>query len=156
MGKYAKYNNKNYPVNFRNGKYRLKSKEHENGFQELVDLGGNIHHDIFIKEVTLDELELLFELKHKVIYKGKEYEPFSIGELVIHDGRISLFSSDYEDYEKNGFEKQEQFVFKKEVSIDEIEALVEIMEPILDFNELPVERKVIPSNQVKEYLNNLN
>lgn len=153
MGKYAKYNNKSYPVNIRNDKYRLRSKEHEDGFNELVDLGGNIHHDIFIKEVTLDEIEFLFELKYKIIYKGKEYEPFAIGELVIDDGEISLFSS---DYESEGFEKQEQFVFKKEVSIDEIDALVEIMEPISIFNKLPENRKVISSIQVKEYLKSLN
>lgn len=112
---FAKYKNKCYPVNLRNGKYRLKSKERESGFKELVDQVGNIHHDIFIKEVTVDELELLFELNYKIIYKGKEYDPFSTGELVINDGEISLFSGDYEDYENNGFEKQEQFVFKKEV-----------------------------------------
>ena len=153
MGMYAKYNNKNYPVNLRNGKYRLRSKEHENGFNKLVDLGGNIHHDIFIKEVTLDEIEFLFELKYKIIYKGEEYEPFSIGELVIDDGKIYLFRS---DYESNGFEKQEQFVFKKEVSIDEIDALVEIMNPVLEFRELPEEIKVIPIIQVKEYIKNLN
>ncbi|NYF23718.1 hypothetical protein [Sporosarcina sp. JAI121] len=153
MGKYAKYNNKNYPVNIRNDKYRLRSKDHENGFNELVDLGGNIHHDIFIKEVTLDEIEFLFELNYKIIYKGKEYEPFSIGELVIDDGKISLFSS---DYESEGFEKQEQFVFKKEVSIEEIDAIVEIMEPITGGNELPEKRKIIPSIQVKEYLKSLN
>lgn len=155
MGKYAKHNNKNYPVNVRNGKYRLKSKVHESGFKELVDLGGNIHHDIFIKEVTLDEIDFLFELKYKIIYKGQEYEPFSIGELVIDDGKITLFSSDYEDFKNNGFEKQEQFVFKKKVNIYEIDGIVEIMEPILEFNEFPKERKVIPSNQVIEYLNNV-
>lgn len=153
MGKYAKYNNKNYPVNLRNDKYRLRSKGHENGFKELVDLGGNIHNDIFIKEVTLDEIELLYELKYKLLYKGEEYEPFSIGELVIDDGKISLFSS---DYESNGFGKQEQFVFKKEVRIDEIDALVEIKKPILEFSGLPEERKVIPSIQVEKYLNDLN
>lgn len=116
MGKYAKYNNKIYPVNIRNDKYRLKSNIHENGFRELVDLGGNIHHDIFIKEVNQDEIGLLFELKYKLVYKGKEYEPFFIGKLVLDEKKVSLFSSDYEDYKKNGFEKKEQFVFKKEVS----------------------------------------
>ncbi|GGA16666.1 hypothetical protein GCM10011384_01970 [Psychrobacillus lasiicapitis] len=154
MGKYAKHNNKIYSVNIRNDKYRLKSKEQENGFKELIDLGGNVHHDIFIKEVTLDEIDFLFELRHRIIYKGKEYEAFSIGELVIDDGKITLFSSDYKDYESNGFEKKEQFVFTKEVSIYEIDALVEIMEPILEFFNFPEERKVIPSNQVKEYLGN--
>lgn len=151
MGKYAVYNNKNYPVNVRNDKFILKSKEHESGFKELIDLGGNIHPDIFIKEVSLDEIELLFELKYKIIYKGKEYDPLSIGELVIDRGEITLFSSDYEDYESNGFIKVEQFVFKKQVSVDEIDALIEVIEPILEFNKFPKERKVIPSIQIENY-----
>ena len=152
MAMYAGYNNKSYLVNIRDDKYRLRSKEHENGFKELVDLGGNIHHDVFIKEASREEIDLLFELNYKVVYKGKEYEPFSIGELVVDNGKITLFSS---DYGIEGFEKQEQFVFKKEVSIDEIDAIVEIRKPILEFDKLPEERKVISSSQVKEYLNRL-
>ncbi|MCZ8535485.1 hypothetical protein [Psychrobacillus psychrodurans] len=54
MGKYATFNNKNYPVNIRNDKYRLKSKEHESGFKELIDLGGNIHPDIWDVEHSLN------------------------------------------------------------------------------------------------------
>ena len=153
MSKYATYNKKNYPVNIRRDKFRLKSKEHESGFKELIDLGGNIHPDIFIKEVTLDEIELLFELKYKIIYKGKEYDTFSIGELVIDRGEITIFSSDYEDYESNGFIKVEQFVFQKKVIIDEIDAIVEFIEPILEFNKFPKERKVIPRNQIEIYFN---
>ena len=155
MGKYATYNNKKYPVNIRNDKFRLKSKEHESGFKELIDLGGNIHPDIFINEVTLDEIDLLFELKYKIIYKGKEYDPFSIGELVIDSGEITIFSSDYEDYESNGFIKVEQFVFQKQVSIDEIDAIVEVIEPILEFYKFPKERKVIPSNQIEKYFSSI-
>jgi len=137
MGKYATYNNKNYPVNIRNDKFILKSKKHESGFKELIDLVGNIHPDIFIIEVTLDEIEFLFELKYKIIYKEKEYDPFSIGEFVINSGKITLFSSDYEDYESNGFIKVEQFIFKKQVSVNEIDTLVEVTEPILVFNKFP-------------------
>lgn len=151
MGKYAAYNNINYPVNVRNDKFILKSKEHESGFKELIDPGGNVHPDIFIKEVTLDEIEFLFVLKYKIIYKGKEYDPFSIGELVIDRGEITIFSSDYVDYESNGFIKVEQFVFQKQVSIDEIDAIVEVIEPILEFNKFPIERKVIPSIQIEMY-----
>lgn len=154
MGKYATYNNKNYSVNIRNDMFRLESKKRESGFKELIDLGGNIHPDIFIKEVSLDEIEYLFELKYKIIYKGKQYDPFAIGDLVIDSGEITIFSSDYEDYESNGFIKVEQFVFKKQVSIDEIDAIVEVKEPILEFNKFPKERKVIPGIQIEKYLSN--
>ena len=93
----------------------------------------------------------MFELKYKIIYKGKEYDPFSIGELIIDRGEITIFCSDYEDYESNDFIKVEQFVFQKLVSLDEIDAIVEVIEPILEFNEFPKERKVIPSSQIEKY-----
>ena len=120
MGTYAEYNGKVYPATIRNGKCRLRSSDHESGFVELIDLGGNIHHDLFVKEVTLDEIDALFELKYKIVYKGKEYSPFSIGKLVIDRGKIMLFSNNAKDVEDNGFQKQEPFVFKKEVAIDEM------------------------------------
>ncbi|MGM9951078.1 MAG: hypothetical protein ACI33P_13185 [Lysinibacillus sp.] len=155
MGTYAEYNGKVYPVTIRNEKCRLKSMENESGFMELIDLGGNLHQDLFVKEVTFDEIDSLFELKYKIIYKGKEYEPFSIGKLVINQGKIMLFSNDVKDLEDNAFEKQEQFVFKKEVAIDEIDSLIEIKEPMLDFSSLPKERKVIPNDEIEAYWEDL-
>ncbi|MFP9128230.1 hypothetical protein [Niallia sp. BSM11] len=154
MARYARYKSANYPLNIRNNTYRLKSNNKESGFKVLVDLGGNVHDNIFIKEVDIDEIELIFERKYKVIYKGKEYDTFAIGELVINDGKIKLVSSDSEDYHNKGFEKQEQFVFTKNVRIEDIDALVEIIEPIMEFNNLPVERKIIPSTEIKEFIDN--
>lgn len=155
MGKYAIYNSKKYPVNIRNDKFRLKSHVPETGFQELVDLGGNKHNDIFIREVILEDIELIYELNHRLIFQGKEYEPFAIGKLVIENGKITLFSNDYLDYEQNGFEKKEQFVFVKEVSLDDIAALVEIKKPILKFKGIDEERNIIPKNEIAEYIKNL-
>ncbi|TXC89521.1 hypothetical protein FS935_16705 [Metabacillus litoralis] len=151
MGKFAKYKNKVYPVFIRNGKYRLKSIAREPGFKELVDLTGKVHQDIYVKEVDLEDLELIYERKYRIIYQGREYKPFAIGELVIENFKISLFSSDYLDYEKNGFIKKEQFVFMKEVSINEIDRLVLIKTPIDKFKELPEEKIIIPSNDILEY-----
>ena len=151
MGTYAEYNGKVYPAAIRNGKCRLRSGEDESGFVELIDLGGNIHHDLFVKEVALDEIDALFELKYKIVYKGKEYSPFSIGKLVIDQGKIMLFSNNAKDVEDNGFQKQEPFVFKKEVAIDEIDCLIEIKEPMLDFSSLPTETKVIPNDEIEAY-----
>ena len=62
-----------------------------------------------------------------------------------------LFSKDPKDVEDNAFEKKEQFVFKKEVAIDEIDSLIEIKEPMLDFSSLPTETKVIPNDEIEAY-----
>ena len=48
-------------------KVRLKTRVPEQGFKELVDLAGNIHKDIFIKEVEMDNVAVIYELYYKVI-----------------------------------------------------------------------------------------
>lgn len=154
MGKYAEYQGKTYPVVIRNGKYRLRSRVQDMGFEELIDLGGNKHKDIFVKEVKIEDIDVIYELQYKIIYQGKEYSPFVIGELAIENDKITLFSKDYEDYEKNGFQKKEQFVFVKEVGIDNIEGIIEIKKPILDFKGLPEEKKYLSKNSISHYINN--
>lgn len=78
MSNYAIYHKKAYPLTIRAGVLRLRSTKKESGFEELVDLAGNRHEDIFIKEVEID-IEMAYELKVNAIYKGKEFETFSIG-----------------------------------------------------------------------------
>ncbi|WP_376847645.1 hypothetical protein [Camelliibacillus cellulosilyticus] len=63
-----------------------------------------------------------------------------------------LSSRETKDMEDYGFEKREQFVFDKEVSLDDLDALVEIKTPILKFRGMPEERKVIPKSMIMEYI----
>ncbi|WP_052353852.1 hypothetical protein [Neobacillus jeddahensis] len=60
--------------------------------------------------------------------------------------------SDMDDF---GFGKQEQFVFKKGIGLNDVEALIEIKTPILMYEGNPVSRRLIPNNLIKEYLRNL-
>ncbi len=50
---------------------------------------------------------------------------------------------------------KEQFVFKENVCLDDIEALVEIKKPILKFHDLTLERRLIPKEKLREYLNQI-
>lgn len=149
--KYAIYNHKDYLLNIRNDRLRLRTHEPEQGFRELVDQTGN-KTNLFIKDVTKKEVDLVYELKFLVAYKGKEFEPYSLGRHILDENEISLFSMDSNDVDCYGFEKQEQFVFKKDVPLNDIESIIDVKKPILIFEELSESRKVIPREEVRDYI----
>ncbi|MDM5304486.1 hypothetical protein [Peribacillus frigoritolerans] len=153
--KYAIYNHKNYLLNIRNDRLRLRTHEPEQGFRELVDQTGN-KTNLFIKDVTTKEVDLVYELKFVVAYKGKEFEPYSLGRHILDENEISLFSMDSNDVDCYEFEKQEQFVFKKDVPLNDIESIIEVKKPLLIFEDLPECRKVIPRGEVRDYIMKLN
>lgn len=141
-------------MNIRDDRLRLRTHEPEQGFRELVDQTGNMT-NLFIKDVTKEEVDLVYELKFLVAYKGKEFEPYSLGRHILDENEISLFSMDSNDVDCYGFEKQEQFVFKKDVPLDDIESIIEMKKPILIFEDLPESRRVIPKEEVRDYLRKL-
>jgi len=128
----------------------------ERGFIKYVDELGNVHSNILVKKVTIDEIELVYELQVNAVYKGKEFETYAVGPFCLEKNSLALFSMEPSDMDQYGFEKQEQFVFKKDISLDDVDALVEIKIPILSFAGNPVSRRLIPSNLIKEYLRNIN
>ena len=152
--KYAKYNHKDYLLNIRKDRLRLRTHEPEQGFPELVDQTGN-KTNLFIKDVTKEEVDLVYELKFLVAYKGKEFEPYSLGRHNLDKDKFLLCSMDSHDVDCFGFEKQEQFVYKKEVNLNDIESLIEVRQPIFIFENLPESRKVIPKEEVRDYLSKL-
>ncbi|MGG0658420.1 hypothetical protein [Rummeliibacillus pycnus] len=152
---YAIYKNKVYLANVRESKVRLKTRIAELGFNELVDLAGNIHNNIFIKEVSVDDLEFAYELKYKVIYNNLEFEPWSISKHILYEEKISLFTSNSDLASLYGFTKEEQFVFKKELKLNDIEALIEIKIPILKFNHMKEERTRIEQKYIKKYFEDI-
>ncbi|MGE7607772.1 hypothetical protein ACQKML_14280 [Peribacillus frigoritolerans] len=150
--KYATYNQKDYHLNIRNDMLRLRSNTPDPGFQELIDLGGNKHPNLYIKVVAIEEVNFAYELDFLVTYKGKEFSPYSLGGHILDENEISLFSMDSNDVDCYGFEKQEQFVFKKDVPLDDIESIIEVKKPILIFEDSPESRKVIPRGEVRDYI----
>ncbi|MGE7907094.1 hypothetical protein ACQKNS_22105 [Peribacillus sp. NPDC094092] len=105
--------------------------------------------------MTKEEVDLVYEQKFMVAYKGKEFEPYSLGRHILDENVISLFSMDSNDVDCYGFEKQEQFVFKKDVPLGDIESIIAVKKPILIFEDLPESRKVIPRGKIRDYLSKL-
>jgi hypothetical protein len=155
---YGIFRNKVYKLDvYSNQQLELNSNNQNdkiNGFTEYIDVLGNKHNDILVKSVNIDELELAYDIQINAVFKGEEFETYAMGRFSLEQNEISLFMHG-EDVEKYGFHKMEQFVFKKEVSLDDIEALVEIKKPILKFKGIVEERNIIPKNEIAEYIKNL-
>ena len=152
---YAVYKNKIYLVNIRQSKVRLKTRAAEPGFKELVDLAGNIHNDIFIKEIDINDVDIVYELEYRVLYRGSEYECLKVNSKTLDVNYITISTSDTDIAEKYGFIKKEQFVFDKNILLDEIDALIEIKKPILKFSNLKEQKIMIERKDIKNYLSNI-
>ena len=152
---YAIYKNKVYLANVRELKIRLKTRIDELGFNELVDLAGNIHKDIFIKEVDINNVDIIYEVDYRVLYKGNEYKCLKVAKETLDINYITIYTSDSDIADHYEFIKKEQFIFDKNVSLDEIDALIEIKKPILKFNYLKEERTKIEQRDIKDYLSRI-
>ncbi|KOF56262.1 hypothetical protein AGR56_05200 [Clostridium sp. DMHC 10] len=147
---YAIYKNKVYLANVRESKIRLKTR-----INELVDLAGNVHKDIFIKEVDINNVEIIYEVDYRVLYKGNEYKCLKVAKETLDINYITIYTSDSDIAAKYEFIKKEQFIFDKDVSLDEIDALIEIKKPILKFNCLKEQRTKIEQKDIKDYLSKI-
>ena len=140
---FANYKDKIYLANIRQSKVRLKTRIKEQGFNELVDLAGNIHKDIFIKEVDINDVDRIYEIEYRVLYKGSEYKCLKVSKETLDINYLTIYTSDSTIAEKYGFIEKEQFIYDKDVLLDEIDALVEIKKPILNFSYLKEQKKII-------------
>lgn len=152
---YTIYQGRLYLSNIRNMKVRLRSRVAEEGFTELIDLVGNIHNDVFIKEVNIEDVDIIYNLEYKVVYKGREFIPWAVGKFILETDKISLGTNDEKEARSYAFEKMEQFVFKKDVPIDEVDALIEIKKPILKFQNMKEQFTRIEQKNIRNYINNL-
>jgi len=152
---YSIYQGKIYLSSIRNMKVRLRSRVCEEGFTELVDLLGNIHDDIFIRKVNIEDVDIIYNVEYKVVYKGREFIPWAVGKFILETNKISLYTNDEKEAKSYAFEKMEQFVFKKDVPINEVDALIEIKKPILNFQNMKEKITKIEQKNIRDYINNL-
>ena len=152
---YAIYKNKIYLANMRESRIRLKTRISEEGFNKLVDLAGNVHKDIFIKEVDIDDIDSIYELEYRIIYRGNEYKCLKVAKGNLDIDYITIYTSNVNLGKQYGFIKKEQFIFEKDVYLNEIDELIEIKIPILKFNNLKSERIKISGSDIRDYLLNI-
>jgi hypothetical protein len=74
---YCEYKGLNYKAKKRNGKIIITSKIKHNGFVNYVDVLGNEHSDIYMKEVMTDEIDLLYSQDLYIKYKNMFFQLFA-------------------------------------------------------------------------------
>ncbi|MBL3644296.1 hypothetical protein JMN23_18230 [Bacillus sp. RHFB] len=120
-GKYAIHNGSKYSFSLLEDKsIRLISNKH-------ADLSQGFKHfdeNIYIKNVSVEEVENLFKINSKAIYKG---EMFSASEER-KTGKVLLDTTNTELAQRMGFERTDKYMYSKSVIWDEVE-IIEEREP---------------------------
>lgn len=153
---YAIYHDRCYRMNIRNGGIRILSNVKEEGFNNAVSIIGEMHNDLFVKEVSEEDLDFAYDTKYLVDYQGQTFEILSsIGKRLLGLGRIFLFTDNRDDAKKYGFEAYDNLSFKKPITINEVDRIAEIKIPILRFKGMEPTQTIIEKDQIMDYIMNL-
>ncbi|MGM7723473.1 hypothetical protein [Metabacillus sp. Hm71] len=121
-GKYVLYNGEEYK--FTNLNSHLNSIELVSNKPNDLNKGFNLYaENVFVKTVSLNDIEKLFYVYLYVRYKGKEF-PASDGK----DGTILLDTSDAEIAKELDFEQTDKYQYSKYVPFQEVD-IFEKIEP---------------------------
>ena len=151
---YAIYQNQCYRINARNV-IRLLSSERKQGFVNVI-VEGVKQDNLFVKEVSEDDLDFAYRTKYLVDYQGQTFEILSsIGKRLFGQGKIFLFTEDREDAKKFNFEAYDNLSFKKAITIGEVDRITEIKIPILRFKDMEPTETIIEKDQIMDYIINL-
>lgn len=149
---YAIYKGIKYYSGISDSKVWLRSKNKKDGFDPYIEFDGTISEDIFIKNVEISDLSAYYDLDYRVIYKGDKYECANVRKKLIEENKLTIFTTEYEVAEKYDFTRMEPFLYRKEVPLDEIEALIEIKKYMLGFNDNKEETTRIDGKDLRKYL----
>lgn len=81
-----------------------------------------------------------------------EYDCLKVDSETLDINYITIFTSDSDIAKKYGFIKKEQFIYDKNVLLGEIDGLVEIKKPILNFSHVEEQKLIIDQKKVRDYL----
>jgi len=151
---YCNYNGDVYHAKIEDNKIELTSDVYVDGFAPYVDVLGNKYLNMFRKEVNKKEIDFLFEQKIFAKFKGIYFEPFAgkVIATVLNENRILLFTSSEDIAQQFGFTKKEQFVFAKNVQLDEIDEIKVVKKPIAIFKNIPIIEEIINKNDIQKWL----
>ncbi len=150
---YCVYKNKKYFYEVEGEMIRIIAYEHREGFENYIDVMGNIVEDLFSKLVFQDELDAICSIGHEFKYKNIYFRSArSIGRWIIKENRIILSTDNREAAERLDFTMIEPFVFEREVSLDDITELLIIREPLFKFEDKGIEKIIVPQNKIKRYI----
>ncbi|MED3890103.1 hypothetical protein P4601_09175 [Peribacillus frigoritolerans] len=116
-GKYAIHNGSEYSFSLLEDKsIRLISKyaDLSQGFKHLDE-------NIYIKNVSVEEVENLFKINSKAIYKGELFPASEESKT----GKVLLVTTNTELAKRMGFEQTDKYMYSKSVEWDEVKIIEE-------------------------------
>ena len=152
---YGIYKGKKYRVAKISTFYRVISREKEEGFEEYIDIVGEKHPDIFVKDVDIHELDYLYEVKYEFLYRGHYFRALStmIRKLIDKDYfEIAAGVEKYDLIEKLGFKRLDESTWWKDIRRKDIEALKIVEEPEGIFKEQGLKIKILEGKAIDDFL----
>ncbi|MED4633381.1 hypothetical protein P9443_10725 [Peribacillus frigoritolerans] len=124
-GRYAIHNGSEYSFSLLEDKsIRLISNKHADLSQGFKHLDENI----YIKNVSVEEVENLFKINSKAIYKGELFPASEESKT----GKVLLDITNTELAKRMGFERTDKYMYSKSVEWDEMKIIEERKSYILD------------------------
>ncbi|NMC56524.1 MAG: hypothetical protein GYA50_04815 [Eubacteriaceae bacterium] len=147
------YHGKQYRIGkFTDVSLHLLSRSKDEGFTEFINSKGVLVENKYIIDIPIADLEDAYELWHDVIYKGNQFEADNI-ETLLESGSVDIDTDDLDTANKFGFKMQDQYWYSKTIKFKDIEALIEIKEPILKFEKTKqTTTHTIPKEEIMDYV----
>lgn len=122
---YCIYDNDKYVADVEDNTIEITRREYKNGFENYVDVAGNVHDDIFIKYLKLKDVSEVYEEDVQIKYNNNFFELYGdkIFKKNVLENSYMIYTNSEELASKYGFEKKEQFVFYKYITLEMIEAI---------------------------------
>lgn len=126
-GEYVLYKNKYYRLVVRNNKYILVSSDANDKLDGFIDYDKDSN-DIFVKEMTRDELCQSADIKICEILSMVKYEGLLFPVKLENDNEYVIGTSNTELAERHNFLRTDKYFYEKNVLKSESELIEEIKE----------------------------
>lgn len=136
---------------------RIDIKRKKDGFESYIDILGRVHEDLFIKQLDLQDVDVIFNEDIELKYEGIFFQLFSstLKKENVEDNKFMLFTDSEKLAQEYGFEKKEQFVFSKDIIKEQIESIKIIQKPIKEFEAYGIKESILKKEEIDAWLNKI-
>lgn len=151
---YCKYSGIKYKIKKRDGEYIITSRIRKEEFSNYIDVLGNEHSDLYMKNVDVNEVDIIYKEDIFIKYKDEYFQLFAdkIFKQDVLDDSYMIWTSSEQLAHDYVFEKKEQFVFIKFISREEIGDIKIVKKPMLDFKEQDSIEEILEGDALDNWL----
>lgn len=154
----AIYQGKLFHASHYQGKIRVGSDKKLEGFEEYVDVLGNLHNDHFVRSLTESDLDYLYELSYELKYKDRWFHLYTaLNTRTITEDYYEIILDFLDSEEKQlaeelEFERTDKFYYTKRIYRKDIEALKIIEIPQGIFSSQGKKETILQGEAIDTYL----